>query len=80
MDPKERDGPRKNGQALVTRWTIIGNIPIGTAERMVFEVDPWAAVELVPYHCAVSLNSSRVESNTHTPTLRSLGVQRILLM
>ena len=50
MDPKERDGPRKICQNLVTRGKIL--VTYG------FEVDPWTAVELVPYLCAVSLNSS----------------------
>ena len=35
MDPKERDGPREGGQVQVTRGTILGIIPIGTARRMV---------------------------------------------
>ena len=33
--PKERDGPRENGQTLVTRGTILGTIQIGTAKRVV---------------------------------------------
>ena len=35
VDPKERDGPRESGQVQVTRGTILGIIPIGTARRMV---------------------------------------------
>ena len=35
VDPKERDGPKENGQTLVTRGTILGIIPFGTAKRMV---------------------------------------------
>ena len=35
MDPKERDGPKENGQTLVTRETILGITPIGIAKRMV---------------------------------------------
>ena len=35
VDPKERNGPRENGQTLVTRGTILGTIPVGTAKRMV---------------------------------------------
>ena len=31
VDPKESDGPRENGQTLVTRGTILDTIPIGTA-------------------------------------------------
>ena len=50
------------------------------------EVDPWAAVELVPYLCAVSLNSSvdefsepkRVSRERDKPT--SCRTQRILPM
>ena len=36
MDPKKRDGHKENDQTLVTRGTILGIIPIGTAERTVF--------------------------------------------
>ena len=35
VDPKERGGPRESGQVQVTRGTILGIIPIGTARRMV---------------------------------------------
>ena len=35
MDPKERVGPRRNGQTLVTRGTILGTTPIGMAKCMV---------------------------------------------
>ena len=35
VDTKERDGPRENGQTLLTRGTVLGTIPIGTAKRMV---------------------------------------------
>ena len=35
VDPKERDGPKDNGQTLVTRGTILGIIPSGTAKRTV---------------------------------------------
>ena len=34
VDPKERAGPKENGQTLVTRGTIPGVIPIGMAKRM----------------------------------------------
>ena len=48
MDPRERDGPRDNGLTLVTR----------DGKTFGLEVDPWTAVETVPYLCAVSVNSS----------------------
>ena len=35
VDLKERDGQRENGQTLVTRGTILGIMPIGTAKRVV---------------------------------------------
>ena len=56
MDSKEKDGPGKHGQTLVTRGTILGTILVGMAKRMVLRWDPWTAVEPVPYLSAVSLN------------------------
>ena len=53
---RERDGPKENGQSLVTRGTVLGTIHTGTAKRTVLKVDPWSAVEPVPF--AVSLSSS----------------------
>ena len=49
----ERKGriERENDQIQVTRGTILGIIPIGTARQ----VDPWPAVEPVLYLSAVSL-------------------------
>ena len=35
VDPKERDGPKENGQILVTRGTVLGTLPVGIAKRMV---------------------------------------------
>ena len=35
VDPKERDGPKDSGQTLVTRGTLLGVSPIGTAKRVV---------------------------------------------
>ena len=83
MDPKERDGPKENGQTLVTRLTLLGTTPHGKTYGV--EVDPWTAVEPVLCLCAVSLNSScedfseltRMSSGTHTPKLRSLRVKRV---
>ena len=36
VDPKELDGPKENGQTLVTRGTTLGTFPIGTAKRTVW--------------------------------------------
>ena len=58
MDPKERDGPRESGQIQVTRGTIRGIVPIGTARRMVLRLIRGRLVEPVPYLCAVSLKPS----------------------
>ena len=65
------------------RWgeTIPGIIPIGRAKHCL-EVDPWSAVEPVPFLCAVNLNSScekfseprRMSRGTHFKR-RSLEVQ-----
>ena len=30
MDPKGRGGPKEIGQILVTRWTVLGTLHIGT--------------------------------------------------
>ena len=35
VDPKERDDPRESGQVQVTRGTVLGIIPSGTARRKV---------------------------------------------
>ena len=35
-DPKERAGPKENGQTLVTRGTIPGIVPIGMAGQNVW--------------------------------------------
>ena len=56
MDPKEKDGPKGNGQTLDTHGTIYWH-----GKTYGLEVDPWAAVEPVPYLCAVGLNSSDEE-------------------
>ena len=53
-NPKEGDGPKKNGQTWVTVQFLVQYI--GT-EKYGLEMDPWSAVEPVPYRCAVSLNS-----------------------
>ena len=37
VDPKERDGPRENGQTVVTRGTVFGTVHIGTQKRTVLE-------------------------------------------
>ena len=37
VDPKEWEGPREKGQTLVTRGTLLGTIPIGTAKRVVLK-------------------------------------------
>ena len=60
VDPKGRAGPKENGQILVTRGTVLGTIHIGTGKRTVL-MDPWSAVELVPFLCAVSFSSSHEE-------------------
>ena len=39
MVPKERDGPKEKGQPPVTRGTLLGTIPIGTAERVVWRLN-----------------------------------------
>ena len=55
MDPKERDGPWSNpGHTWDSSWHKSKRH--GTTYGL--EVDPWTAVEPVPYLCAVSLNSS----------------------
>ena len=74
VGPKERDGPREIGQILVTRGTILGTIPIGTAKLMVLRSIRGRLLNLFPYLCAVSLNSScedfsepeRMPRGTHT--------------
>ena len=58
VDPKERDGPKKSGRTLVTRGTMLGTIPNGTAKRMVWRWIRGLLLNLVPYLCAVSSNSS----------------------
>ena len=35
VDPKAKDGPKDNGQLLVTRGTVLGTIHIGTEKRAV---------------------------------------------
>ena len=37
VDPEERDGPRENGQTVVTRGTVLGTTHIGTEKRTVLE-------------------------------------------
>ena len=54
-DRKEREDQKENGRIQVTRGTILGIIPIGTARRMVLRL---IRGRLVLYLCAVSLNSS----------------------
>ena len=79
MDLKERDGPKENGQTLVTRGTVLGTSHTGTEKTYGLEVDPWSAIEPVPYLCAVSLSSSceeifepkRMTRETHTKTSQS---------
>ena len=48
VDPKERDGPRESGQIQVTRGTIRGVIPIGTARRMVWRLIRGRLLNLFP--------------------------------
>ena len=38
MVPKERDGPKENGQTLIKRGTILGTIPSGMAKRRVWRL------------------------------------------
>ena len=79
VDLKERDGPKENGQTLVTRGTVLGTSHTGTEKSYGLEVDPWSAIEPVPYLCAVSLSSSceeifepkRMTRETHTKTSQS---------
>ena len=63
VDPKGKDGPKENGQTLGTRGTVLGTIHNGTEKTYGLEVDPWSAVEPVPYLCAVSLSSSFLNRN-----------------
>ena len=56
VDPKERDGPRENGQNPGHTWHSSWHHSNWHGKTYGLEVDPWTAVELVPYLCAVSLN------------------------
>ena len=48
VDPTERDGPKENGQILVTRGTVLGAIHTGTAKRTVLR---WIRGRLLnPFH------------------------------
>ena len=56
---RDREDRKENGQIPDTIGKILGTIlgisRIGMERRMGSRVDPWAAVDPVPYLCAVSL-------------------------
>ena len=53
---KGKDGPKDNGQILVTRGTDLGTIHIDTVKRTVLKWIRGRLVEPVPYLCAVSVS------------------------
>ena len=48
VDPKERDGPKESGQIQVTRGTILGIIPTGTARCTVLRLIRGRLLNLFP--------------------------------
>ena len=76
MGSKGKGGPKENGQNLGHTSDSSWHNSNWHGKTYGLEVDPWSAVEPVPYLCAVSLSSSceefsepkRMTKGTHTKT------------
>ena len=71
MGPKERDGPKEKWATPGHTWDSSWYNPHWHGNTYGLEVDPWSAVEPVPYLCAVSLSSSCEDDRNPHQTLET---------
>ena len=65
MDPKGMDGPKENGQILVTRGTVLGTIHSGTGKRTVLR---WIRGRLLNlFHISVQSVCAQVARSFRNP-------------